>query len=125
MTNSADTIDPSELPEPITGYLTSRYAGDLEVAVGYYAADATVIDEGNTYAGTDAIREWLASVSSAFTFTATLTGARRIADDHFVVVQHLEGNCPGGVVDLRFDFTLRDGRISELTIAPWLIEGGS
>jgi ketosteroid isomerase-like protein len=118
MTNSTETLDPSQLPDTITGYLTSRYAGDLDVAVGYYADDATVIDEGNTYVGAEAIRGWLAALSGAYTFTAEVTGASRIAEDHYAVVQHLEGNFPGGVVDLRFDFTVRDGRISQLIIEP-------
>jgi hypothetical protein len=29
---------------------------------------------------------------------------------------HLEGNFPGGTVDLRYRFGLRDGRIAELRI---------
>jgi hypothetical protein len=35
-----------------------------------------------------------------------------------VAVHHLEGDFPGGVVDLRFRFTLREGRIAELVIKP-------
>jgi len=35
-----------------------------------------------------------------------------------VAIHHLEGNFPGGVADLQFKFTLRDGRISRLTIEP-------
>jgi hypothetical protein len=118
MTNSTETIDPSQLPETIAGYLAARYAGDPDVAIGFYADDATVLDEGNTYAGTGAIREWLATAASEFTFTVELIGARRTDDEHYVAVQHLEGSFPGGVVDLQFEFTLRDGRISQLTIAP-------
>jgi hypothetical protein len=33
-------------------------------------------------------------------------------------VNHLEGNFPGGVVDLRYRFVVVDDLISELVIAP-------
>jgi hypothetical protein len=33
-------------------------------------------------------------------------------------VHHLEGDFPGGVADLHFRFTLRDGLISRLVIEP-------
>jgi hypothetical protein len=39
--------------------------------------------------------------------------AQRVDDDHYVAVHHLEGDFPGGVADLRFRFTLRDGHIAE------------
>jgi hypothetical protein len=34
------------------------------------------------------------------------------------VVHHLEGDFPGGSVDLRYQYTIRGGLISALTIAP-------
>jgi hypothetical protein len=106
------------LPELISRYLVAHEARDLDTAVGCYAEDATVIDEGNTYSGPQQIRDWLAHSASEYTYTIELTGARRIDDQRYVAVHHLEGNFPGGVVDLQFTFTLRDGRISQLTIAP-------
>jgi hypothetical protein len=45
-----------------------------------------------------------------------MTGATRIDDNHYDVIHHLEGNFPGGRVDLHFRFTLRDGVIAQLTI---------
>ena len=37
-------------------------------------------------------------------------------DDRYDVRHHLEGNFPGGQVDLHFRFTLRDGSIARLVI---------
>jgi len=34
------------------------------------------------------------------------------------VVNHLEGDFPGGVVDLRYQFALKGDLIAELVIAP-------
>jgi ketosteroid isomerase-like protein len=118
MTSSAETISPSQLPELISRYLVAHEARDLDTAVGFYTEDATVIDEGNTYRGPQQIRDWLATAASEFTYTVELTGARRIDDEHYVAIHHLEGDFPGGVADLHFTFTLREGGISQLTIAP-------
>jgi ketosteroid isomerase-like protein len=113
-----ERISPSQLPELIRRYLVAHEARDLDAAIGCYTEDATVIDEGNTYRGPQQIRDWLATSASEFTYTVELTGARRIDDEHYVAIHHLEGNFPGGVADLQFTFTLREGSISQLTIAP-------
>jgi SnoaL-like domain len=113
-----ETISPSQLPELIRRYLVAHQARDLDAAVGCYTEDATVIDEGKTFRGPQQIRDWLATAASEFTYTIELTGARRIDDEHYVAIHHLEGNFPGAVVDLQFTFTLRDGQISQLTIEP-------
>jgi ketosteroid isomerase-like protein len=118
MTSSSETIPPSQLPELISRYLVAHEARDLDTAIGCYTEDATVIDEGNTYSGPRQIRDWLANSASEYTYTIELTGDRRIDDQRYVAVHHLEGNFPGGVVDLQFSFTLCAGRISQLTIAP-------
>jgi ketosteroid isomerase-like protein len=118
MISAADTIPTSQLPELISRYLVAHEARDLDTAIGYYTEDATVIDEGHTYNGPREIRDWLNTSASEYTYTVELTGARRVDEDHYVAIHHFEGNFPGGVVDLNFTFTLRDGRIAQLTIAP-------
>lgn len=118
MTSSTDTIPPSQLPGLIRNYLLAHETRDLDTALGYYAGDATVIDEGNTYRGPQQIRDWLAASASEYTYTIELTGARCIDGEHYVAIHHLEGNFPGGVIDLQFTFTLHDARISQLTIEP-------
>jgi hypothetical protein len=45
-----------------------------------------------------------------------MTGATKVEANRYVAMHHLEGNFPGGLVDLQFRFTLRDGAISQLTI---------
>lgn len=106
------------LPAMITDYLTAHQARDLDAAMAHYAEDAVVVDEGNTYRGQAEIRAWLARSASEYTYTSTLISAQRVDDTHYVAVHHLEGNFPGGVVDLRFQFTLRDDRIASLVIEP-------
>jgi hypothetical protein len=45
-----------------------------------------------------------------------MTGAAHVGEDGYDVIHHLEGDFPGGVVDLHFRFALRDGTIVRLVI---------
>ncbi|MCA0851552.1 nuclear transport factor 2 family protein [Salipiger thiooxidans] len=75
----------------------------------------TVIDEGNTYTGRDAIRQWMANASTLYTYTVE---PFEIAEDgqRTIVTSHLVGNFPGSPVDLRYFFVLRGNKIAELEI---------
>ncbi|MGV9659517.1 hypothetical protein ACWDR5_21455 [Streptomyces koyangensis] len=52
------------------------------------------------------------------TYTTTLVGAEREGAGRCTVTQHLEGDFPGGTVDLHYRFTLDQGLISRLDISP-------
>ncbi|MFI8003607.1 nuclear transport factor 2 family protein [Streptomyces sp. NPDC086010] len=118
MPQNPTSIDPTELPEAITRYLTGRAGKDVSAAAPAFAPHATVTDDGQTYEGVEAITRWLSQTDSEYTYTTTLTGAERDATDRYTVHQHLEGNFPGGEVGLHFRFVLADGLIRELSIAP-------
>jgi hypothetical protein len=105
------------LPNAITSYLTAHTARDIDTAMRWYAADAEVTDEGKTYHGHDEIRAWLARSASEYTYTTELIGSRQVDDHTYVATHHLEGNFPGGTVDLDFTFTLEDDKITQLVIA--------
>jgi ketosteroid isomerase-like protein len=107
-----------ELPAAITTYLTAHQAQDVTTAIRTFAGDAVVTDEGRTHRGQQEIRSWLAHAAGEYTFTTEFTGATRIGDAHFDVVQHLEGDFPGGAVDLHYRFTLDGGSIVRLVIEP-------
>jgi ketosteroid isomerase-like protein len=107
-----------ELPATITTYLTAHQERDVATAVAAFADDAVVTDEGNTYRGRDGIRDWLKNAASGFTFTTEFVGATRLDAAHVDVVQHLEGDFPGGVADLHFRFTMDGALISRLVIEP-------
>lgn len=121
-----DTIDwsqaigiaPDVLPAVITTYLIAHQARDLEAAIAHYTPDAAVTDEGRMYHGPEEIRAWLARSASEYTYTIERTGAARLDDRHYDVIHHLEGDFPGGAVDLHFRFTLRDALIACLVIEP-------
>jgi ketosteroid isomerase-like protein len=114
----SQAIEPSTLPDAILRYLESHRARDAATAITYYADDATVVDDGKTYRGREEILAWLETSASEYTYTTELVGAEKADEEHFIATNHLEGNFPGGTVDLRFRFALHDGRIVQLTIAP-------
>lgn len=115
---SSTSIRPDQLPAPIRDYLAAHVAGDLDTALRAFTPTAVVVDEDVTYRGTEEIRGWLTKGGAEYTYTTTLTGAERTDDDHWVAVNHLEGNFPGGVVDLRYRFTMDGDLVAELVIAP-------
>jgi hypothetical protein len=118
MSETPQVTDPAELPEIITSYLKAHQARDLDVAMQSYEPGTTVTDEGRTYHGLSKIREWLSQSASEYTYTIEMTGASKLGDDRYDVTHHLEGNFPGGAVDLHFRLTLRNGKIARLVIEP-------
>ena len=107
-----------EVPAVIDRYFRAHDRRDTDAALSTFAANATVVDDGERYIGPDRIRDWLANSSTEFSYTRTCTGADAVAADTWLVTNRLEGDFPGGVVDLRYRFVLADGLISELEIAP-------
>jgi hypothetical protein len=90
--------------------------------VSCFIDDGRILDEEQEWRGTAAIRQWRDRVATAYEYTVQVTGARALsnldgAERHDVDV-HLEGNFPGGQVDLTDRFALRDGRIAVLEIVP-------
>jgi len=106
------------LPEVIARYQAAQDRHDTAVALSAFAADAMVADDGREYHGADEIGQWLATAATEYTFTRTLVSAEPVGPDGWLVVNHLEGNFPGGVVDLRYQFVVTRDKISELVIAP-------
>ena len=109
---------PASIPLPIENYQAAHDRHDIDAALASFAIDAVVHDEDETWAGTERIRQWLAMTSTEYTYTRTLLGAEPTGTASWLVRNRLEGDFPGGVVDLRYLFTLDGDRISALTIAP-------
>jgi hypothetical protein len=82
-------------------------------------ADAEVTDDGHHYTSRDEIEAWLESAvdNSEFTYTSKFAGATS-TDVGVDVRQHLEGDFPGGSVDLHYRFTMDGALIGKLVIEP-------
>jgi len=110
--------DGPTVPAVISRYQHAHDQRDIETALSAFSTDATVVDEDQQYDGTERIRAWLSTASTEYTYTRTFVNAERTSASSWIVVNHLEGNFPGGQVDLRFQYTLAGDKISALTIAP-------
>lgn len=106
------------LPEAVRRYQDAHDDHDTETAVSAFVTDATVTDENRTYQGTEEIRRWLDTAATEFTYTRSFVKAEQTSPTTWVVVHRLEGDFPGGRVDLYYRYTLAGGLISALTIAP-------
>ena len=109
---------PTELPSVINVYQAAHDAHDVEAALATFTEDAVVHDEDRDWAGTEQIRQWLTKTSTEYTFTRTLLGVEATGANSWLVRNRLEGNFPGGVVDLRYQFNLDGEHIAGLAIAP-------
>lgn len=111
-------MSPFDVPAVIDAYQRAHDRRDPDAALASFGPDATVIDEGVAYVGTERILSWLMTAASEYTYTRTLTGAEDLGDDVYLVHNHLSGDFPGGEADLRYRFQLRDGLIHHVEIAP-------
>ena len=103
-------------PEPITAYFAADRLDGHAVA-RCFTSGAVVKDEGRTYAGVAAIKQWKAETAAKYTYTCEPLSAEQ-KDGTTVVTCHLEGDFPGGRADLRFFFRLERRKIAHLEIIP-------
>ncbi|MGY1668624.1 nuclear transport factor 2 family protein [Geodermatophilus sp. SYSU D00696] len=112
------SIRPDQLPTTIRGFLAAHRAREADVALRAFTPTAVVVDEGRTYRGTEEIRRFLSEAGAEFSYTTELVGAQRVDDTHWVATNRLEGDFPGGVVELGYRFAMDGELIAELVIAP-------
>jgi hypothetical protein len=108
----------TDLPAVVQRYQHAHDHHDADEALATFTTDAVVNDDGHEYRGGVEIRDWLTRASTEFTYTRTLVDAVEIDADTWLVTNHLEGNFPGGVVDLQYRFVVSEGLIRRLDIAP-------
>lgn len=111
------TTEWDALPDTIKTFMTALDAREVDQALATLTTDAVVTDEGHDYKGHDEIGAWVATAAAEYTYTSEFTGTTT-TDTTIDVGQHLEGNFPGGVVDLHYRFALDGALISRLVIEP-------
>ena len=105
-----------DLPKPIAAYFAADKAG-AEAVTQCFTENAVVKDEGQTYRGRAAIKQWKADVSAKYQYTSEpLACAQK--EGKVVVISRLTGSFPGSPVNLRFCFGLEGDKIASLEIIP-------
>jgi uncharacterized protein involved in tolerance to divalent cations len=105
-----------DLPKPIAAYFTAD-KGDSEAISQCFAENAVVKDEGHTYKGRAAIKEWKTSASTKYQYTIKLFACEQ-KNGKTVVTGRLTGNFPGSPTNLRFFFGVEGDKIASLEIIP-------
>jgi hypothetical protein len=105
-----------DLPKPIADYFTADKA-DGEAVSQCFTEDAVVKDEGHTYRGQTAIKQWKTGAAAKYQYTSE-PFACETRGENVVVTSRLTGNLPGSPVDLRFCFELDGDKIASLEIIP-------
>jgi ketosteroid isomerase-like protein len=108
-----------ELPTSVAAYLAAANGSDPTTVAGLFTTDAVVVDDGHTYRGRAEIVSWRTDVARSFTYTTTRLRVDLYDDVTVVVVERIEGDFPGGRIDLAYRFTLdTTSQINSLTISP-------
>ena len=102
------------LPKPIDAYFAAD-RGDSEALARCFTNDAVVKDEGHTYDGLAAIKQWKTDSATKYTYTSEPFACEE-KDGKTIVTSRLTGNFPGSPVDLRFFFGLEGEKIAFLEI---------
>ena len=104
------------LPKLTAAYFTAD-KGDSEAVAQCFTENAVVKDEGHTYHGRAAIKQWKADASTKYQYTCEPFACEQ-KDGKVVVTSRLTGNFPGSPVDLRFFFEFEGEKIASLEIIP-------
>jgi hypothetical protein len=104
------------LPEPVAAYFTADKA-DSQGVSRCFTDNAVVKDEGHTYNGRAAIKNWKEEVAAKYEYTSEPMACEQ-QHGKYVVTCRLTGNFPGSPLDLRFIFELDGDRIASLEIIP-------
>lgn len=106
------------VPGAVARYFEADARRDPDAIVALFTEDAVVTDEGLTRRGSEEIRAWQEDVAWRYQYTTELLGAEVASEDTVLVTGRLEGNFPGGTAVLKWRFSLADGHIRDLEIAP-------
>jgi len=104
------------LPQPVAAYFAADRL-DAEAVARCFTEDALVTDEGHTYRGRAAIKQWKADASAKYRYTNEPFNCES-KDGTIIVTSRLTGNFPGSPVNLRFFFRLEGDQIASLEVIP-------
>jgi len=108
--------EPLNLPKPIAAYFSAEKTG-TEAVCQCFTENAVVKDEGHTYNGRAAIKQWREEAAAKYEYTSEPFACEE-KGGKFVVTSRLTGNFPGSPADLRFFFELQGDKIASLEIIP-------
>jgi hypothetical protein len=104
-----------QLPAAIERYIQIANSDTPEAVPECFAPDAIVRDEGQTYEGVAAIKNWMAATKKKYGHTVTPLELAEHGGES-VLKARLVGSFPGSPITLNFNFVLAGGKIRALAI---------
>src|SRR5258708_13151 len=106
---------PLDFPRPIAEYFAADHTRDTQALAQCFADDGVVHDEGGTFRGREAIRDWSAATREKYHHTVEpLSAVER--DGATIVAGGVAGEFPGSPVTLDHVFRLEGDKIVSLEI---------
>jgi ketosteroid isomerase-like protein len=105
----------THVAKSISDYFDASNARSAEGVAACFTPNAVVIDEGQERKGTAEILEWKAWAEKKYQPIYDVLGSTE-TDGRTIVTCKVSGSFPGSPVDLRFAFTLEDGKIARLQV---------
>ncbi len=103
------------LPAPLLAYFLAINRHDIDAMLMPFAAEASVLDEGEEHGGHVAIRAWLVETTRKYCVTIEPQEAEEL-NGRTIVSGLVSGNFPGSPATLRYGFTLSSDGIGRLEI---------
>ncbi len=104
----------TELPPAIAAFFQAHNTGQTDDFNVLFTDDALVSDEEHEYRGA-AIKGWIDGAIAKYKPNAEATDLARVGDKTIVTAQ-VSGTFPGSPTQLRYNFTLKNGKIAALAI---------
>jgi ketosteroid isomerase-like protein len=104
-----------DLPKPIARYFAAERTRDADALARCFVDDGVVHDEGGTFRGTNAIRDWNIAAREKYHHTVEpLSAVER--DGATIVSGRVAGDFPGSPLTLDHVFRLQGDKILSLEI---------
>ena len=106
---------PLDLPGPIAEFFAAEKAHDPLAIARRFIDVGVVRDEGGTFRGTDAIRDWNVAVQKKYHYTLTPMSVAEL-DGTTVVAVKVTGGFPGSPITFDYIFRVEGDKIASLEI---------
>ena len=103
-----------ELPQVIEAFFRAHNTGQTDGFGQLFTADATVSDEAHEYQGA-AIKAWIDGAIAKYKSIADVSDLTQ-AGEQTIATAQVSGNFPGSPAQIRYKFTLKNGKIAALAI---------
>jgi ketosteroid isomerase-like protein len=106
-----------KLQPMIDAFLKAKNDYDSPAFIACFMENAVVQDEGREIHGAESIKKWIEDSNAKYQDTVT---AQELVErgDEMILTAQVSGNFEGSPVLLEFHFTVRDSKISRLSIRP-------